>query len=107
MIRRPPRSTLFPYTTLFRSRRVRGECDVLCHWRAGLQLGLPAEAAGAAGGLPDGDGGHVSMESVSAGGGGWGGPPRAGAAEPGPTWGKGGGAKRPAPVWRAWGGGGG
>src|SRR3712207_8932307 len=24
MIRRPPRSTLFPYTTLFRSRRVRG-----------------------------------------------------------------------------------
>src|SRR2546422_4998535 len=29
MIRRPPRSTLFPYTTLFRSRRARrraGEC---------------------------------------------------------------------------------
>src|SRR2546426_4357804 len=25
MIRRPPRSTLFPYTTLFRSRFVRGE----------------------------------------------------------------------------------
>src|SRR5256885_1974524 len=25
MIRRPPRSTLFPYTTLFRSNRVRGE----------------------------------------------------------------------------------
>src|SRR2546427_5296322 len=24
MIRRPPRSTLFPYTTLFRSRRVQG-----------------------------------------------------------------------------------
>src|SRR2546422_5152237 len=24
MIRRPPRSTLFPYTTLFRSRRVEG-----------------------------------------------------------------------------------
>src|SRR5688572_30857639 len=24
MIRRPPRSTLFPYTTLFRSQRVRG-----------------------------------------------------------------------------------
>src|SRR2546428_12373536 len=24
MIRRPPRSTLFPYTTLFRSRQVRG-----------------------------------------------------------------------------------
>src|SRR5258708_27291506 len=26
MIRRPPRSTLFPYTTLFRSRRSRGHC---------------------------------------------------------------------------------
>src|SRR3989442_6496980 len=25
MIRRPPRSTLFPYTTLFRSQRPRGE----------------------------------------------------------------------------------
>src|SRR3712207_9388123 len=25
MIRRPPRSTLFPYTTLFRSERARGE----------------------------------------------------------------------------------
>src|SRR2546430_7322907 len=27
MIRRPPRSTLFPYTTLFRSRRFRGSVD--------------------------------------------------------------------------------
>src|SRR5258708_11396196 len=27
MIRRPPRSTLFPYTTLFRSRKA-------CHWKA-------------------------------------------------------------------------
>src|SRR3712207_6943491 len=27
MIRRPPRSTLFPYTTLFRSRRERGEAE--------------------------------------------------------------------------------
>src|SRR5256885_12283254 len=26
MIRRPPRSTLFPYTTLFRSRRGRAHC---------------------------------------------------------------------------------
>src|SRR5687767_15361950 len=35
MIRRPPRSTLFPYTTLFRSRRDifrgPGRCDH--HWR--------------------------------------------------------------------------
>src|SRR6266496_6231233 len=28
MIRRPPRSTLFPYTTLFRSRRGRGRADL-------------------------------------------------------------------------------
>src|SRR2546430_14339965 len=28
MIRRPPRSTLFPYTTLFRSAGDRGEMDV-------------------------------------------------------------------------------
>src|SRR2546422_5765167 len=27
MIRRPPRSTLFPYTTLFRSERVHGDVD--------------------------------------------------------------------------------
>src|SRR5260370_42177449 len=30
MIRRPPRSTLFPYTTLFRSSR-RAECQQACH----------------------------------------------------------------------------
>src|ERR1039458_2086028 len=30
MIRRPPRSTLFPYTTLFRSVDTFHECDV-CH----------------------------------------------------------------------------
>src|SRR2546430_15167496 len=29
MIRRPPRSTLFPYTTLFRSQRVDGAADLL------------------------------------------------------------------------------
>src|SRR6185295_19824941 len=28
MIRRPPRSTLFPYTTLFRSRRGRERCGI-------------------------------------------------------------------------------
>src|SRR5690348_17667873 len=27
MLRRPPRSTLFPYTTLFRSAGVNGECS--------------------------------------------------------------------------------
>src|SRR2546422_3787491 len=40
MIRRPPRSTLFPYTTLFRSARLHIErywsrnepCEVVCCW---------------------------------------------------------------------------
>src|SRR5256885_10218239 len=36
MIRRPPRSTLFPYTTLFRSRQVRRE---LREWNDVLRLG--------------------------------------------------------------------
>src|SRR5260370_1270120 len=35
MIRRPPRSTLFPYTTLFRSaRRARRSCRHRCRYRA-------------------------------------------------------------------------
>src|SRR3712207_8089165 len=33
MIRRPPRSTLFPYTTLFRSRAT-SECERLTEWFA-------------------------------------------------------------------------
>src|SRR5258707_9980096 len=33
MIRRPPRSTLFPYTTLFRSRVVDGRWDRDQEWR--------------------------------------------------------------------------
>src|SRR3989441_8056062 len=41
MIRRPPRSTLFPYTTLFRSR-VQG----------GVRAGLPQAAAQPAGAAP-------------------------------------------------------
>src|SRR2546429_2992881 len=54
MIRRPPRSTLFPYTTLFRSDgdrlsvdlqlRVRG--DLLLHLRRGVQRGVGARKGG-------------------------------------------------------------
>src|SRR5438034_6778877 len=34
MIRRPPRSTLFPYTTLFRSNVMNALCDnALCLWQ--------------------------------------------------------------------------
>src|SRR2546427_13003751 len=36
MIRRPPRSTLFPYTTLFRSARRRvGGCGAVTRWTLG------------------------------------------------------------------------
>src|SRR2546427_10519745 len=44
MIRRPPRSTLFPYTTLFRSARVREETD-------GAPLAWLGHSAGGAAGL--------------------------------------------------------
>src|SRR2546426_7798598 len=45
MIRRPPRSTLFPYTTLFRSRR-RSRLDHGCERsRVGCDDGVFAQAA--------------------------------------------------------------
>src|SRR3712207_8703738 len=47
MIRRPPRSTLFPYTTLFRSRRTRPEPSVLRDAR-----GRPGGRSGKARRLP-------------------------------------------------------
>src|SRR3712207_8472787 len=43
MIRRPPRSTLFPYTTLFRSA---GEDNRNVARMAALLAGLPVEVAG-------------------------------------------------------------
>src|SRR5690242_12215205 len=45
LMRRPPRSTLFPYTTLFRSRGVRGDagCDQRRAWER-VQGGLRARA---------------------------------------------------------------
>src|SRR2546422_7533423 len=50
MIRRPPRSTLFPYTTLFRSLRVHeaGGADDLFHHHAAreAQLLLPRRGGG-------------------------------------------------------------
>src|SRR5256884_641882 len=48
MIRRPPRSTLFPYTTLFRSAGVRAE------QAAELGVVLEGVADGAGGGVLDG-----------------------------------------------------
>src|SRR2546430_8397942 len=52
MIRRPPRSTLFPYTTLFRSRLRRGhnafgkiDGVLLCFTVRGIWIGLVASRA--------------------------------------------------------------
>src|SRR5256885_9720522 len=46
MIRRPPRSTLFPYTTLFRSRSVRS-VPIRSHQRGAVaRLALQAAAIG-------------------------------------------------------------
>src|SRR2546425_6758823 len=39
MIRRPPRSTLFPYTTLFRSSSSTGSCSPRAWWHH--HLGVP------------------------------------------------------------------
>src|SRR2546427_1884745 len=47
MIRRPPRSTLFPYTTLFRSPEVRGEAGAQVAPEVGVgvqQVDLGADA---------------------------------------------------------------
>src|SRR3712207_8754797 len=52
MIRRPPRSTLFPYTTLFRSRRVRVEAiDARQPWPVALLQHELDRLLGAPGGL--------------------------------------------------------
>src|SRR5258708_15467582 len=53
MIRRPPRSTLFPYTTLFRSRqgwrielRAAGHVEVAADFRQGWRIELRAAGHG-------------------------------------------------------------
>src|SRR5258706_9618916 len=61
MIRRPPRSTLFPYTTLFRSGGGDGERIVRC---AGDERGLSEPVGvGHADGDADGDGDRFRQRS--------------------------------------------
>src|SRR5256884_7322690 len=67
MIRRPPRSTLFPYTTLFRSRTRRGPQGFQQWPQAGL-FGSQPQGAGEAEvsqGGGEGDGGGRSEEHTS------------------------------------------
>src|SRR5258705_13739518 len=58
MIRRPPRSTLFPYTTLFRSIEISGPCSITSMFINALNPGPEGERA--AGDLDDDEdsGGH-------------------------------------------------
>src|SRR5687767_15342038 len=73
MIRRPPRSTLFPYTTLFRSHRLHGPPDPRVVRRGGRAGGLRdgrRDGADAAGlvlcdGRPRREGGPRSEEHTS------------------------------------------
>src|SRR3712207_6946762 len=52
MIRRPPRSTLFPYTTLFRSHRLRLPVRLLAGHRRERGRGAPAAGPADGGGGP-------------------------------------------------------
>src|SRR3712207_8118968 len=67
MIRRPPRSTLFPYTTLFRSRLERRDRDPLAHQPAADARG-DQRLAGVRGGPGDeqrAGGGHAPQPAFS------------------------------------------
>src|SRR2546427_5419887 len=46
MIRRPPRSTLFPYTTLFRSSLDAGDCAVVDEITGGFHIVTVTEISG-------------------------------------------------------------
>src|SRR3712207_7971211 len=62
MIRRPPRSTLFPYTTLFRSRLLDGEL------RPYLEANLPHETQELWSGHPGMEGSNVRTDLLLGGG---------------------------------------
>src|SRR2546429_6392228 len=53
MIRRPPRSTLFPYTTLFRSATIGIVLYIAAMWIAGVMQGLMWRAVNPDGTLTD------------------------------------------------------
>src|SRR3712207_8466087 len=60
MIRRPPRSTLFPYTTLFRSHLADGltrdgRCEAQLHHLVGQETQRPARTSAGRGAARDGD----------------------------------------------------
>src|SRR5256885_14672278 len=69
MIRRPPRSTLFPYTTLFRSRVTDAETMEVVEWVLAGEVqqdivGLIHQAGGKAVGLTGRDGGLIRARKL-------------------------------------------
>src|SRR3712207_7305653 len=65
MIRRPPRSTLFPYTTLFRSRGRRGSAARVRRQRAQLPPNGDPERSGPPGGQAKRLGGDADRPTKS------------------------------------------
>src|SRR3712207_7619276 len=67
MIRRPPKSTLFPYTTLFRSRRFPGHAENLVVIALGCQLEPGVQTVGQGlRGRADGRNRHVVVHALGA-----------------------------------------
>src|SRR3712207_7184903 len=65
MIRRPPRSTLFPYTTLFRSEEEGHGLDDDADRRAGHRVAEDDDAAGDAGDVGGGAGDRDDRDRVA------------------------------------------
>src|SRR2546429_6795403 len=69
MIRRPPRSTLFPYTTLFRSRSLRtsgaGRAKHCAAWKRGASGANHLEAGNASGVCGVGAGGASWSDAIA------------------------------------------
>src|SRR3712207_7349318 len=63
MIRRPPRSTLFPYTTLFRSHRARASAAAFLEPRGAGDVRVRAQAGGRA--APEPQGRHHLLDRKS------------------------------------------
>src|SRR3712207_8131520 len=59
MIRRPPRSTLFPYTTLFRSDRPEGHAGLRARRLPARLVGVPQPLRGDRGRALQGQGGEL------------------------------------------------
>src|SRR3712207_7375338 len=67
MIRRPPRSTLFPYTTLFRSEGGGGNADVLDYSERTQPVTITADGQANDGEAGEGDNAGADIERLTGG----------------------------------------